>query len=353
MWLQFWKTTIKKVHSHSVLLSEKIKPLHLWQRHTCTQNSRMMSKARTMTTPRYDLPVPGGPHRAVNICKHIRDGLDINSPTGSALDFLIAFASGRMPASGWIMLHRHLKLLQCSEKCIMLHSHQVRSLGQVHGVPQAINETAQLPRIQCHGLWQLAAFEAGVVTVVNRSVDLNTFQPSKEADSRILKKHSEAPWAVSESCQHTHLPELRVCGFPQWAANCFPRWDHPPWTRLWQWSGNGNWWNCSFEHLRKSSKVGQLQLGSQRLQPWPREPLDVSTLSNWKRIWRRIWKRPQLSSSDRGPNMSSSSARVFLKSGWCHEQRFRRAPFCHHTGLVEKAAKMRQKHRNRCKMIEF
>ena len=66
----------------------------------------------------------------------------------------------------------------------------MRSLGQVHGVPQAINETAQLPRIQCHGLWQLAAFEAGVVTVVN---DLNTFQPSNEADSRILKKHSEAP----------------------------------------------------------------------------------------------------------------------------------------------------------------
>lgn len=72
-------------------------------------------------------------------------------------------------------------------------SGMMRSLGQVHGVPQAINETAQLPRIQCHGLWQLAAFEAGVVTVVNRSVDLNTFQPSKEADSRIPKKHSEAP----------------------------------------------------------------------------------------------------------------------------------------------------------------
>ena len=72
-------------------------------------------------------------------------------------------------------------------------SGMMRSLGQVHGVPQAINETAQLHRIQCHGLWQLAAFEAGVVTVVNRSVDLNTFQPSKEADSRIPKKHSEAP----------------------------------------------------------------------------------------------------------------------------------------------------------------
>ena len=31
------------------------------RRHTLTQNSRMINKARTITTPRYDFPVPGGP----------------------------------------------------------------------------------------------------------------------------------------------------------------------------------------------------------------------------------------------------------------------------------------------------
>ena len=30
-----------------------------------------------------------------------------------------------------------------------------------------------------------------------------------------------------------------------------------------------------------------------------------------------------------GPSISSSAARVLLRSGWCREQRFKRAPFCH------------------------
>ena len=142
-----------------------------------------------------------------------------------------------------------------------------------------------------------SCWSIGVVTVGNGSVDLNTFQLSKKADSRNIQRLEKFQNLFSTQICQSFVSANFNNGLQTAFLDETVHLGH----------GHGN--ETEAETASKIFQRRPVAAWKPTALALTSTPMDISTPSKLKED-----QRPQLT-SDRGPNMSSSSARVLLKSG--------------------------------------